>query len=102
MMNLSNKTIQKHIDFFIENECDWVDVIYRSDDWALTLEVFAEDDIANFYFSNGKTCFYIDTDPVFHSPNGYEQLKSARVIGNINSKDMGDLNDSYVRPRYGE
>jgi hypothetical protein len=74
-MKLSQKTIQSHIDFFINDDCDWVDVNYRGDSWELTCEQYPEDNTANFLFTNSKTTFVIATDPVFVD----DELKSATV-----------------------
>jgi len=74
-MNLAKKTIQSHIDFFINGDFTWVDVDYRGDSWELTSEEYPEDNTANFLFTNSKTTFVIATDPVFAD----NQLKSATV-----------------------
>ena len=74
-MKLSQKTIQSYIDYHIKNECLWSNVIYRGSDWELTCEEYPEDNTANFYFTNGKTYFAIQTDSVFID----EVLKSATV-----------------------
>lgn len=74
-MELSQKTIQSHIDFFISGDYDWVDVDYRGGSWELTCEQYPEDNTANFLFTNSKTTFVIATDPVFDD----NQLKSATV-----------------------
>jgi hypothetical protein len=74
-MKLSQKTIQSHIDFFINDNCDWADVNYRGENWELTCEMYPEDNTANFIFTNSKTTFVILTDPVFVD----DELKSATV-----------------------
>lgn len=74
-MELSKKTIQSHINFFISGDYTWVDVDYRGDSWQLTCEQYPEDVTANFYFTNGNKSFAIETDPVFNN----EQLCSATV-----------------------
>ena len=74
-MTLSEKTIQSHIDFFIGGDYTWVDVDYRGNNWELTVEEYAEDNAANFYFTDGNKMFAIETDPVFVD----NKLQSAKV-----------------------
>lgn len=74
-MELSKKTIQSHIDFFIEGDFTWVDVDYRGSNWELTCEEYPEDNAANFYFTDGNRSFSIYTHPVFEG----DKLKSAKV-----------------------
>ena len=84
-MTPAKKTIQSHIDFYIENQCEWVDVEYRGSDWKLTSEQYPEEDTDNFYFNNGKKVYVIFTKHVFHNPNpdneySYPILQSAKVM----------------------